>query len=156
MQECKISQKKCIPVVSGNVWFSGDGTMWAQTPWGYSDWLSAETTCAATERNIIQLNLFYRCRMKKVSTSVVQCFMQIQWVSENCMCKKSSSSLTHQLVPAGGWCGGILLSLSCHETTTELCGWLQRERKNTFKYVKKKKSLKLKEVKCLCITFTWA
>lgn len=46
-------QTICIPVISGNVWSSGGGTMWERTPWGYSDWPSAETACVTTEQTTL-------------------------------------------------------------------------------------------------------
>lgn len=90
--------------------------MWVQTPWGYFDWLSAETTCATRGMtSFIQLTLFYR-ELKKNPH-----------VCTNSYSVEMEGKLTHLLVPAGGWCDGILLWLSCHETTTELCGWLQKK-----------------------------
>ena len=61
-----------IPVVSGNVWISGDGTTWAQTPWGYSDWLSAETTCTTRQRRNVVRKTF-SCNIKYFECCFLVC-----------------------------------------------------------------------------------
>lgn len=88
--------------------------MWAQTPWGYSDWLSPETTCAAGESRTPWLKNIYVYSAETIFTGSEKKY-SYSW-----------TNLTHLLVPAGGWCDGIPLGLFCRGTTTGLCGWLQR------------------------------
>lgn len=75
--------------------------MWAQTPWGYSDWLSAETAWVAREKKMLweQDSVFMDAVLKKKNSVV---FFHIHWIQQNCIYEKFFSFPTRLLVPAGG------------------------------------------------------